>query len=94
MNAKCQNMVNFNITEPLAILGCDKNIEIDGVVYFIILLAKQYIYQCKLQSLQPNLPSFLGKLRYRYTIEEYLSRKRCLHSDFTAKWYPYQTLVQ
>ena len=94
MNTNCQNMVNFNISESLAILGCDNNVEIDTVVYFIILLAKQYIYQCKLQKVLPNMTGFLAKLKYRYTIEEYLARRQHLYNDFLVKWFPYKTLVQ
>ena len=92
MNMKCKNIDNFNMSELLAVLGCEKNIHTDAVVDFIILFAKQHIYQCKLQKTMPNLPGFLNKLKYRYQIEEFISRKNLLHNEFSTKWYPYKTL--
>ena len=92
MKMKCPNMVNFNMSESLAILGCDNDLHTDSIVYFIILLAKQYIYQCKSQTVIPNLSGFLAKLKYRYQIEEHISRKRFMYNEFSNKWYPYKTL--
>eukprot|EP00745_Piridium_sociabile_P001170 TRINITY_DN10718_c0_g1_i6.p1 TRINITY_DN10718_c0_g1~~TRINITY_DN10718_c0_g1_i6.p1 ORF type:complete len:186 (+),score=5.76 TRINITY_DN10718_c0_g1_i6:129-686(+) len=93
MNEKCQNAYNLHITEPLAILGLDKNIQIDSTFYFIMLLAKQYVYKCKLARNIPVLQAFFVTLKYRYIIEEYIARKFVIHNDFTTRWYPYNALI-
>lgn len=92
LNEKCPNVFNFQMTEPLAVLGFDKNVRIDSIMYFIILLAKQYIYKCKLDKNAPEITCFLAKLRYRYQIEQYIARTNLLYNDLITKWHPYEAL--
>lgn len=44
VNNKCQNAHNMRFSESLLLLG----VKIDQVIYLILLLAKQYIYKCKI----------------------------------------------
>ena len=82
----------MRISEPLALLGIDKNVQYDSTLYFIILLAKQYIYFCKLDNSMPILNVFIRKLKTRYETEEYISRKTLTYNDFVIKWVPYKSL--
>ena len=52
---------NFNFScwlsmyECLILLGIDDNIKTDNVFDFILLLAKQYLYKCKMQKISQTL---------------------------------------
>ena len=59
----------MRLSQCLVILGIDNNIKIDSVFYSVLLLAKQYLYRCKIESLQPDIVAFKRKLIYRYRIE-------------------------
>ena len=92
INEKCLHASNLRISESLALLGIDKDLEIDSTLYFIILLAKQYIYSCKLENRLPILHIFIRKLKSRYETEEYIAKKSFTHFEFVTKWMPYQPI--
>ena len=94
MNEKCENVVNFQYTPTMIIAGYDKNICIDGTVYFVTMQAKRYIYQCKLNKQLPLLNVFKCKLKYRFSIEEYNARRNMMYDDFVLRWLPYRALIQ
>ena len=86
INKKCINAVNFQITGPLVIIGFDKIMHIDPILYSIILLAKEYLYYCKLNNNLPALQGLLNKLKYRYSVEEYIARKNLTLTEFLTEW--------
>ena len=92
INERCTHASNVRISESLALLGIDKDLQIDSVFYFILLLAKQYIYSCKLENSIPVLHVFIRKLKSRYETEEYIARKTFTHNDFLNKWIPYKPI--
>ena len=92
INTKCPNALNYTITEPLAITGHDAHMQTDTIMYFIIILGKQYIYKCKLENKGPLLQGFLAKLKHRYSVEEYIARKNLSYNEFNVKWHPYKAL--
>ena len=93
MNEKCLNSKKITLTKKLVILGFDKNFKVDLVFCFIILLAKQFLYQCKRENVLPTLQSYLCKLKYRYRIEECNANINMLYSEFAAKWCMYKPLI-
>ena len=92
VNNLCINATNLRLTESLVILGCDIDIEIDDIFYFILILAKQYIYQCKRENSVPSLYILKKKIKNRFKIEEYIARKAHAHNEFILKWMPYKPL--
>ena len=94
INARCSNAVNFRLTEKLVILGIDKVIKIDGVFAFMLVLAKQYIYKCKLDGTVPCVNVFLRKLFHRYKIEKHNAVLSFMYNEFSARWHPYIPLLQ
>ena len=94
VNVKCQNAVNFRLSEKLVILGIDKTIKIDCVFAFILVLAKQYLYKCKLDKNVPNLNVFRRKLLFRYEVEKYNAVLNFMYNEFSAKWQSYVPLFQ
>ena len=89
LKERCEHAVNIRMTESLAVLGIDECIYIDNIFYFIMLLAKEYIYHCKLNNKILSPLGFINKLKYRYCIEEYIARKNMVYNDFLARWAPY-----
>ena len=85
-------MRNIRLSECLVVLGTDDDIKIDYVFYLIILLAKQYLYKCKMDRAAPNIAAFRNKLASRYKIEEHNARLKCSHQDFCEKWSSYKQL--
>ena len=84
----------MGISKSLALIGLDKNLQIDSTLYFILLLAKQYIYNCKLYDNIPLLNVFIRKCKARYETEEYIARKTLTYNDFITKWIPYKPLFE
>ena len=92
VNEKCNNVYNMRFSKSLVLLGIDNNIKIDDTFYFILLLAKQYLYKCKLDSRVPDVNVFRKRLLYRYKIEEHNSKMNLSCHEFTTKWIMYKTL--
>jgi exonuclease III len=89
---KCLNAHNMRLSKCLIVLGIDNNIIIDRTMYFIIMLAKQYLYKCKLDSSIPDIEVFRKRLRWRYNIEEYNAKLRQKHAKFKVDWVIYKEL--
>lgn len=92
VNEKCYNAHNMRLSKCLVLLGTDENIKIDSTFYFILLLAKQYLYKCKMDHSQPDIAVFRKRLLSRYNIEEYNAKITLSHHAFTVKWLSYKTL--
>jgi len=92
VNEKCTNVFNMRFTKCLVLLGIDENIKIDETFYFIMLLAKQYLYKCKLDKHGPDVNVFRRVLLSRYKIEEFISRMDQTYHDFSTKWIMYKSL--
>ena len=92
LNERCTHAINMQISESLALFGIDKDMEIDSTFYFIILLAKQSIYHCKLNNIMPVLHVFLQKVKKRYMIEEYIAKSSLKYNDFMTKWIQYKPI--
>ena len=93
VNEKCPNAFNFRLSESLIIFGIDRNIRIDSVFAFVLILAKQYLYKCKLDKCRPNISVFRKKLLCRYRIEEYNARINLVYPAFSARWHFYKDLL-
>ena len=93
INDKCIHAINLKFSGCLVILGNDKAVEIDDVLYFILLFAKQYIYHCKLTNTYPILPVFRAKLKARYRVEEYIARINLEMQKFNLKWICYKNII-
>jgi hypothetical protein len=63
---KCQHCHNFNVNKHLILFGVKEGVRSDAVIDFIMLLAKFYVYKCKLQNVLPFLRHFLLYLKQRY----------------------------
>ena len=75
------------------LFGIDDNIKTENVFDFILLLAKQYLYKCKIEKQLPNIDIFRRKkLLYRYKIQECNAKMSCSCTSFSSRWEPYKLL--
>ena len=74
----------------LTLFGIDGNTKMKKKNGFILLLAKQYLYKCKIEKQLPNIDMFRKKLLYRYKIEEYNAQLSCSCSSFSSRWQLYK----
>ena len=88
-NTACEELPDLNINATFIIIGTSNVGRVDPVLYFIILLAKQYIYHCKLDNKTPNLLLFKEMLYKRYCVEEYNARIKNIKGKFDSKWQKY-----
>ena len=89
---KCQHVENFHFDKELIIFGTKTNIKNDQVIDLMVLLAKFYIYKCKLQNVNPDFRVFLVHLKNRHVTEQYASSVNGNRYDFDLKWFVYLPL--
>ena len=93
LKEKCTSCYRLRLSECLIVFGIDDNIKTENVFDFILLLAKQYLYKCKIEKQLPNIDIFKKKLLYRYKIEEYNAKMSCSCSNFFSRWEPYKPFL-
>ena len=93
INDKCQNAVQFKLSKELVLFGIDKNIVIDHTFHMILMLAKQYIYTCRMEESQPLLCVFRRKLLYRHKIECYNAKLNHSTQNLNNKWIHYKNIL-
>jgi hypothetical protein len=89
---KCSHATSFRFTEHLTIFGCDKATVTDDVIDFIIVLAKTYIYKCKMNNELPLYEAFLFTLKNRYETEKYIASTQMRLNVFREMWQLYLPL--
>ena len=90
-NKKCVHSNNFKFTKNLVLFGKCEVIKTDKVCDFIILLAKLYIYRCKVQGQPPTVNLFVSELYKRYNIEKIINKNSI---EFRNNWAPYLALFR
>ena len=90
---KCVHITNLSISEELVLFGVKKEIYTDGIFDFILLLAKYYIYTCKLNNVIPRVQVFHKYLKKRYVIEKYYYAITDNIQLFENQWHAYKTLL-
>ena len=91
-NERCPLTHNLRLNENMIIFNTDIRLKTDTVADLIILLAKQYIFKCKLDRSLPCLNMFIKELKYRYKIEEYNAKITCNTMQFNKDWLFYKQL--
>ena len=82
---------NFKFTEKLVLFGKWEIIITDKIYDFIILVAKFYIYRCKVQTTNLNLKIFIAELYKRFLVEKHINKDSLV---FRCLWAPYKQLFQ
>ena len=91
LNRKCLHSHNFRFTPELVLFGISDNIKTDKNCILIILLAKYYVYRCKVQSVTLNTNIFVKELYHRYSIERIINKNS---NNFKIEWAPYENIFK
>ena len=91
INTRCSHSHNFHFTEMLVLFGQSPNIYTDKVCDLFILMAKNYIYRCKVQNIMLNRYIFIQEFYRRYCIEKFINKNSI---GFQNSWCPYLKLFQ
>ena len=62
LKEKCTSCYRLRLSKCLLLFGIDDNIKTENVFYFILLLAKQYLYKCKIEKQPQNIDIFRKKI--------------------------------
>ena len=93
LKEKCETAKNVRLTENIVLFGWDKDFVSDVILDLIILLAKQYIFKCKITQNKPLLSVFQKQLKYRYEIDKYTAQINCEQDSFFLNWCQYEQLL-
>ena len=91
ISQRCGNVHNFSFSERLVLFGQSNFVYTDEVCNLIILMAKYFIYRCKVLKSSIHLKSFIKELHARYNIEKILTKES---HEFINKWNPYLNLFK
>ena len=91
INKRAIHSHNFRFTHNLVFFGVCDSIQTDNICNLIILMAKFYIYRCKVQKNDLNLKVFILELYNRYSIEKCIKKNSLV---FRTSWAPYDPLFK
>ncbi len=92
LKEKCPHSCNLNLNLELVIFGVKDNFISDETLDLILLLAKFYVYKCKLAKNISSLIHFKRILQDRYYIEKNRYYARSENLKFYQKWMQYHAL--
>ena len=91
ISTKCIHAERLVFNEKLILFGQDDFLYTDTVCNLIILMAKLYIYRCKVQNSILDLKTFMRELYLRYCQEKIIIKDK---TKFKNKWEPYSVLFK
>ena len=91
LNRRCTHAHNLKFNEYLVLFGECLDIKTDEICNLIILMAKFYIYRCKVRKVSPNIKIFIKELYNRYCMEKHIHQSL---KDTCDSWKPYEPLIQ
>ena len=91
INNRCMHSFNFRFTKSLMIFGYCFDITTDSICDLVILIAKYFIYRCKVQKLNLNIQLFKRELYNRYLVEKIVNKNSVI---FRNKWGPYLNIFK
>jgi hypothetical protein len=89
---KCMNCDRLTINPVLVLFGNDNKTKTDSGFRHILLVAKFFIYKCRINKMKPTL-QFLIDLTNNYKMEQYGSRISLMNQSFVLKWAAYEELI-
>ena len=93
MNKDCGLSGSLILNENIVLFGRGNNFKSDDTLDLVILLAKFFIYKCKVSKNIPRISEFKKYLNIRYETEKYISRVNMTYDKFLAKWYYWENLL-
>ena len=90
----CSHLGNLNLSLELILFGVEDNTKTDKIFDLLLLLAKFYIYKCKVQNVKLNINNFKKEVQQKYIIEKHLYYSKNKLALFFTKWSLYHSLVE
>ena len=94
VNDKCAHAFNFRLSQKLVLFGVDDQIKTDTILDLILLLAKHFLYSCKMNSRVPRQTDFISHVLTRFKIEEYNAKMLFDMNTFNINWIHYKPLFE
>lgn len=93
LRQNCENCATLVLSQVFTMFGVENNFRSDKVIDLIMLLARFYIYKCKLEKKMPDMDAFIPIVKRRYNIERYCYSINGQLHKFIMEWFPYESLV-
>ena len=91
INNRCAHSHNFHFNEKLVLFGHSAEVQTDIICDLIGLIAKYYIYRCKVQKKDLSITVFIKELYNRYCIEKEIYKNNVV---FRNRWGPYLNIFK
>ena len=89
----CTQLTNLGFNEELILFGRKENSKTDHILYLIILFAKYFIFNCKIDDRIPRIEPFLTYFKFQVAIEK-KSQPYHRTTDFEKSLDIYKNLLQ
>ena len=93
LNGKCPHIHNMNLDLQLVLFGLRENVKTDDVFDLLLLLAKFFLYKCKVLKNTINFNHYRNYIHDRYIIEKNISFTNSHHDKFYKKWMLYHDVA-
>jgi hypothetical protein len=93
LKTKCCHCSQLSLNRNMVLFGFADNTITDLVFDYLLLIAKFYIYKCKMQYTVPTIKGFLSYAYVKYTAETYASMINMNHIKFCEQWKMYRSLL-
>ena len=94
VNNACANGLFVNLSESIVLLGHDCSFKSDDTFDLIILLAKFFIYKCKVNKNIPQFHLLRNYLKTAFEAYKYIAIINMSYDKFTKEWQFYKTLME
>ena len=91
VNSRCKHVHNFNLNKNLVIFGRSDMVFTDDICNLMILLAKYFIYRCKVNNSPLLIKLFVSEFYKTYCIENTISE---YNRNQMNRWIPYLDLFK
>jgi exonuclease III len=90
----CTNCDRLVLNSALVLFGNDNKSKTDVGFRHILLVAKFFIYKCRINKIKPTIVQFLIVLIQNYKIEQLSFKLNMNYGSFAQKWDPYKSLFK
>ena len=84
---------NFKLEKDFILLGNTKSYNINKILYYVILVAKFYVYKSRCEGSLPNMFAFRNYIHDKYCVEKYIAMKNMLLDKFDRDWHGWENFV-
>lgn len=90
---KCGNCVRLRLSPAIVLFGHDNKIKTDAGFDYILLVAKFYVYKCRIANIRPRIQVFLQELDV-HKVDQYIHLITMRSDNYAKKWASYLELLQ